>query len=395
MNKIKLGIDLINQKKFNKTLIGNVALLAHSASFNQDLCHSAEIIQTSIGKRLIKLFGPQHGFVTDVQDNMVETKDFIHPYFKIPVHSLYGEVRKPTEDMLSDVDTFVIDLQDVGTRVYTYIHTLNYVLESCLEKKIKVVVLDRPNPIGGKIIEGNILDSEFASFVGLHPIPMRHGLTIGEMALYINEYFLNKKCELEVIKMDGWSREYFWGDINRQWILPSPNLPTWEGTIAFVGSVLFEGTNISEGRGTTRSLEIIGHPKLEAFNFSKKFNEVIRKNNLSGMIARPQVFLPTFQKWQGRVCQGIQLHTTNAHQARPWRVGQLLCREIINELGEDFSWSKSPYEYQFKGYAIDFINGTDKIRHWAETNGELGDLIGIEKAGHAEFLERANSIQLY
>ena len=177
--------------------------------------------------------------------------------------------------MLKDVDTFVIDLQDVGTRVYTYIHTMSYVLEACAKNKIKVVVLDRPNPIGGEIIEGNILTPEFKSFVGLHPIPMRHGLTMGEMALFINKYFHNNQCQLDVIKMKNWERSNFWDDTKRHWILPSPNLPTWEGTISFVGSVLFEGTNISEGRGTTRSLEIIGHPKLEAFKFAKKILTIL------------------------------------------------------------------------------------------------------------------------
>ena len=163
--------------------------------------------------------------------------------------------------MLESVDTFVVDLQDVGTRVYTYIHTLSYVLEACAEKKIKVIILDRPNPIGGEIVEGNILSSGFKSFVGLHPIPMRHGLTIGEMGKLINTHFIQTPCQLEVVKMENWGRDMFWSNTQKEWILPSPNLPTWEGTISFVGSVLFEGTNVSEGRGTTRSLEIIGHPK--------------------------------------------------------------------------------------------------------------------------------------
>ena len=268
MNDLKFGIDHINKTESSKLIEGNVALLAHSASINSNLVHSAQVLKDLLGDRLIKLFGPQHGFVTDVQDNMVETKDFLHPYFKVPVHSLYGEVRKPTKEMLKSVDTFVVDLQDVGTRVYTYIHTLSYVLEACAEEKIKVVILDRPNPIGGEIIEGNILSPDYKSFVGLHPIPMRHGLTIGEMGRLINTHFLQDSCQLEVIKMQNWSRDTFWGQTQKEWILPSPNLPTSEGTIAFVGSVLFEGTSISEGRGTTRSPEIIGHPKLEAFNFS-------------------------------------------------------------------------------------------------------------------------------
>jgi len=392
---VNYAIDILSEPENRKLLTGNIALLAHSASFSTNLIHTAEIIQSLCGSSLKKLFGPQHGFVTDVQDNMIETKDFIHPYFNIPVHSLYGDVRKPTKQMLEGIDTFVVDLQDVGTRVYTYIHTLNYVLEACAENGIKVIILDRPNPIGGEIIEGNILNSTFKSFVGLHPIPMRHGLTMGEMALFINQEFLGSACEVKVIKMPNWKRSNFWDDGQNQWILPSPNLPTWEGTISFVGSVLFEGTNISEGRGTTRSLEIIGHPKIEAFSFAKKFNNTLEKNNLTGMQARPQVFLPTFQKHQGVVCQGIQLHTLNKLTARPWSVGQLLCRELFHLLAEDFQWSTKPYEYQFDGYAIDYINGDDQIRKWVEANGELSDLKKLEKVGHGEFNEKTRAIQLY
>ena len=395
MNDLKFGIDQINKSEYSKLLEGNVALLAHSASFNSNIIHSAQILKEALGERLIKLFGPQHGFVTDVQDNMVETSDFIHPFFQIPVYSLYGDVRKPTKEMLKSVDTFVVDLQDVGTRVYTYIHTLSNVLEACSKESIKVIILDRPNPIGGEVIEGNILSSNYKSFVGLHPIPMRHGLTIGEMGKLINNHFLQAPCELEVVKMENWGRDTFWGATKKEWILPSPNLPTWEGTIAFVGSVLFEGTNISEGRGTTRSLEIIGHPKLEAFKFSQHFNNVLKSNKLDSMTARPQVFLPTFQKWKGEVCQGIQLHTTCNQLARPWAVGQLLCRELRQILGEDFKWSTNPYEYQFDGYAIDYINGSDSIRHWVDSNGSLDELKQIEEDGKQKYIELIEPMKIY
>jgi uncharacterized protein YbbC (DUF1343 family) len=395
MQKVNFGIDQINKSDNLKKIKGNVALLAHSASFNSNLIHTAEVLQQVLGARLKKLFGPQHGFVTDVQDNMVETKDFIHPFFKIPVHSLYGEVRSPTDDMLDGIDTFIIDLQDVGTRVYTYIHTLSYVLEACAKKGIRVVVLDRPNPIGGEIIEGNILLPDFKSFVGLHPIPMRHGLTMGEMANFINKYYLQNSCELDIMLMENWNRGDFWDDTEKSWILPSPNLPTWEAAISFVGSVLFEGTNISEGRGTTRSLEIIGHPKLEAFSFSRSFNELLKKNKLDSMYARPQVFMPTFQKFRGEVCQGIQLHTINKTAARPWAVGQLLCQKLSLHLGEDFQWSTTPYEYQFNGLAIDFINGTSEIRDWVESRGTLMELKSIETQGHDEYKQQISTIQLY
>lgn len=368
MAKVILGIDQINE---NKHLFdGNIALLSHSASVTSDLRHSAIVFKEVFGERLTKLFGPQHGFVTDVQDNMVETQDFHHPYFNIPVHSLYGETRQPTKEMLKGIDTFVIDLQDVGTRVYTYIHTMSLAMEACREEGIKVIVLDRPNPIGGTKIEGPLLDPKFKSFVGLHPIPQRHALTIGEMALLINEQFISP-CNLEVLSMKNWDRKMSWKDTGLTWINPSPNLSTPESCYSFVGTVLFEGTNISEGRGTTRALEFVGHPDIEPFRFAEHLN----KNYTSeGIYFRPQVFLPTFQKFKGEVCGGVQLHVTDQDSGSPWLAGQYLCRELMNILGEKFQWSTAPYEYEFEGMPIDFINGTDQLRFWCEGNSSLSEI---------------------
>ena len=382
MGKVILGIDQV--ENFKDSFIGNIALLSHSASVNSKLTHSAEVFYRLFGERLIKLFGPQHGFVTDVQDNMVETKDFFHPYFKIPVHSLYGETRKPTPQMLENIDTFVIDLQDVGTRVYTYIHTLSLVMESCRDANIKVVVLDRPNPIGGIKIEGPVLNPELKSFVGLHPIPQRHSLTIGEMAGLINEQFISP-CHLEIIKMQGWERQMLWQDTELFWINPSPNLSTPESCFSFVGTVLFEGTNISEGRGTTRALELVGHPEIEPFRFSEYLN---KNYPLEGIFFRPQVFIPTFHKFQNVVCGGIQLHITDHEKASPWLAGQYLCREIKNLLEEEFEWSDKPYEYQFEGLAIDFINGQRDVRFWCEDNSTFNELISMSKVGYQDFKSR-------
>ena len=396
MNIINTGIEeLSKNNQLQKKIKGNIALLCHSASINQCYQHSVNIVKSIFPKQLIKIFGPQHGFVTDVQDNMIETDDFIHPYFKIPVYSLYGKTRTPTEKMLEEIDTFIIDLQDVGTRVYTYIHTMSHVLETCQKQDIKVVILDRPNPIGGNIIEGNMLDHNFKSFVGLHPIPMRHGLTIGEMALLINKYFLKNPCDLDVISMKNWKRDYFWDDTNLPWVNPSPNLPTWEGTLTFCGTVLFEGTNISEGRGTTRPLEIIGHPNIDAFSFSEHINSLLSNNKINGIISRPQVFLPTFQKFKGEVCQGIQLHITNKNIAKPWQVGQIICRELYHLLKENFKWNNQPYEYETTGLAIDYINGSDTIRKWAENNGSIEQLKELENIDQPTFLEQRNSVLIY
>ena len=256
---------------------------------------------------------------------MVETEDFFHPHYQLPVHSLYGETRAPTKKMLDGIETLIIDLQDVGTRVYTYIQTLSHCLASCAEEKVTVVVLDRPNPVGGTIVEGNILEAEFKSFVGLHEIPQRHGMTMGEMADWIKNH-LNLGVDLNVIQMSGWKREMSFADTGLAWVNPSPNLSTPESAYSFVGSVLFEGTNISEGRGTTRGLELIGHPKIEAYSFSKHLNEKLGDPDI---YFRPQVFLPTFHKWQGQVCGGVQLHCFNPASAKMWRAASFCARKFI------------------------------------------------------------------
>ena len=386
---ISLGIE--NLKSFKNEIKGNIGLLCHSASVASSLTHTIDIVLDLYGHRLKKLFGPQHGLVTDVQDNMVETEDFFHPHYQLPVYSLYGENRAPTKKMLEDLDTLIIDLQDVGTRVYTYIQTLSYCLQECHKADLSVVILDRPNPVGGEIIEGNILEEKFKSFVGLHEIPQRHGMTMGEMSLWIKD-LLNLNVDLKVIKMSGWERYMSFRDTGLHWINPSPNLSTPESSYSFVGSVLFEGTNISEGRGTTRALEIVGHPKIEPNSFSEHLNKKLNDPNI---YFRPQVFIPTFHKWKDKVCGGVQLHCLSPGTAKMWRAGQFLCQEIYNHLGDEFKWSQKPYEYEFSGLAIDFINGSDKIRHWVEQTGSLADLKEIEAVNRDAFLENRKQFLLY
>ncbi len=351
-------------------------------------------MQKLLGKNLVKLFGPQHGFVTDVQDNMIETKDYIHPYFKIPVHSLYSHTRIPTDQMLDGVDTFVVDLQDVGTRVYTYITTLALSMQACGKKGIKVVVLDRPNPVGGEITEGTILESSWKSFVGHHKIPQRHALTMGEVAL-LTKKFYGVECELEVVKMEGWERGMFWKDTGLPWVNPSPNLPTPEGALTFVGTVLYEGTNLSEGRGTTRSLEVVGHPKIEPFSFAENFTKKLAKSGLTGQVIRPVVFLPMFQKHSGHACGGVHLHFTDPRSFRPWTVSQLLCREFSNVLGSDFQWRDTAYEYEHDRLAIDLINGTEQVRKWVEKSGTLEELQALEARGLEGYRAQRREILLY
>ncbi|CBW26521.1 conserved hypothetical protein [Halobacteriovorax marinus SJ] len=386
------GIELLSSETHLNKLKGNIALLCHSASVDRNFKHSVKILQDLVGKRLIKIFGPQHGFVTDVQDNMIETEDFIHPYFNIPVHSLYGETRVPTTKMLEGVDTLVVDLQDVGTRVYTYISTLTLAMEKCATLGVKVVVLDRPNPVGGEIIEGTILEDEFKSFVGRYPMPQRHAMTMGEVGYFAKKNF-NIDVDYDVVKMTGWKRDMMWEETGLPWVNPSPNLPTSIGALTFVGTVLFEGTKLSEGRGTTRSLEVIGHPSIEPFKFVDYLNEKIE--NDGSFVLRPVTFHPMFQKHAGLTCGGVHIHPLKQKDFRPWRISQLLCREFKNFLGNEFQWQDAAYEYEYDKMAIDLINGTSEVRHWIERNGDLNELLALEVKGYDAYQSMRNDALIY
>ena len=389
IDKLRMNKDLQDQFK------GNVGLLCHSASIDSNFDHSVQIFQNCFSDRFKKIYGPQHGFVTDVQDNMIESDHYTHPYFKLPVFSLYSETRKPTDSMLEGIDHLFIDLQDVGTRIYTYIYTMTYVLEACANKSIEVVILDRPNPIDANTVEGNVLDLKFASFVGRHALPVRHGLTMAEVAKMHQQYWVKDKANLTIIEMENYDREMSFDQTLLPWIMPSPNLPTVEGCYTFVGTVLYEGTNISEGRGTTRPLEIIGHPKLDAWNFKTKLDTVMNENKLTGFVLRPINFQPTFQKHAGIACGGYQIHVTDREKFQPWRVSQLLCRELYKELGLEFKYKEDPYEYENNFNPVDMINGTDKIRHWYENQGVYSELVNMEESTLPLYMEQRESILIY
>lgn len=395
MSVVKTGLDnLLNKNEFSSKIKGNIAYLCHSASITSSLQFGVSGLIKKFPGQLKKLFGPQHGFVTDVQDNMVETEDFIHPFFKIPIHSLYSETRIPTKENLEGIDTFIIDLQDVGTRVYTYISTLGLVLEACQDLDIHIIVLDRPNPVSGSIIEGNILEPEFHSFVGHYPFPMRHGMTMGEVGIFAQK-FMYPKSQLTIIPMTDYKRKYFFQDTGLTWVNPSPNLPTVDGSQIFPGSVLFEGTNISEGRGTTRSLEIFGHPKIEPFSLLEELNASSKKWNLKGFTFRPLVFFPMFQKHANTPCGGYQIHITDLNLFRPWRLGQFLCHFFYHHLGENFEWNKLAYEYEYDRLAIDLINGSSSIRKWIEKNGDPSELDTLEKTNRDEFMNKRAQCLIY
>lgn len=390
---IKLGLErLLEESDIQEKVKGKVGYLGHSAAVTSQMELGLAAVKKLFGDRLIKAFGPQHGFVTDVQDNMIETDDFHHPYFDLPIYSLYGSTRVPTKEMLSGIDTLIIDLQDVGTRVYTYITTLGLCMEACAGLGIKVVVLDRPNPVGGESIEGPVLEKEWRSFVGHHPIPQRHALTFGEVALLQNKVY-KTNCDLEVVTMKGWKRSMNWLDCKRIWVNPSPNLPTPESSLTFCGTVLYEGTLISEGRGTTRSLEVLGAPGIDAFTFAEQCEKAIKETNLEGFVLRPLYFHPMFQKHSGKTCGGVHIHPTDWSKMDSWHLGALLMREFSRL--DPFRWNDAPYEYETKSLAINYINGSETLKDWVDKKGSFDELRNLGQKGHDEYRNIREDILLY
>ena len=392
---IQIGLENFVSKHFSKAPNwGNCAVLCHAASVDIELNHTLIHLKKVLGKNLTKVFGPQHGFVCDVQDNMVETDHFHHPFFNLPIYSLYGETRVPTDEMLEGIDTLIIDLQDVGTRVYTYITTMSYCLKKCESLGIKAVIFDRPNPIGGELIEGNILDKKWKSFVGHHPIPMRHSLTMGEMAKLDKKVF-TPNVDLEVYEMTNWTRSMTWENCERIWVNSSPNLATANSAAIFPGSVLFEGTNWSEGRGTTRALEIVGAPGVEPFEFAKHLNKQCSEFGIEDIIIKPTYFYPMFQKHKDTPCGGVHLFCKNANNFKAWTFGQLLLRECFHYEGFKFKWNDKPYEYENENLAIDYINGDEALRLWVEENQNAEKLFELEKKNHHQFLQLKEDCKIY
>ncbi len=392
----KTGLDLLlNEKKWQDQVQGQVAYLGHEASVTEQLLPGILGIHKIFGSRLIKAFGPQHGFTTLDQDNMIETAHQMHPSLGIPVYSLYSETRTLTHEMAEGIDTLIIDLQDVGTRVYTYIWTLYQVMDYCAASSIKIMVLDRPNPLGGLHIEGNLPDAAWYSFVCRASIPMKHGMTIGELALYFND-ILEQPVNLVVVPMTNWKRSMTWESTQRAWINPSPNLPRFSSTVVYPGTVLFEGTTLSEGRGTTRILELFGHPKLNPYHLADDLDAWLsKKGQLSGYYLRPTFFKPTFQKFQHVVCGGFQLHCTDTSTFEAWKTMQFCMQFLFHHLEIDPFWNQDAYEYETLGLAIDYINGQPDIREWIEKNGSADELLGMELSGREEFLEKRMSYLLY
>ena len=375
-----------------ESISGRVGYLCHSASVDARAVHGVTGLKAWFGSRLTAIFAPQHGFATDAQDNMIESPHFFHPYFQVPVYSLYSETRIPTPEMLAEIDTLIIDLQDNGTRVYTYIWTMVLAMEACGKAGVKVVVLDRPNPLGGHLIEGNISDLHFRSIIGYMPLPMRYGMTIGEVARFALQHW-NIAVSLTIIPMTGWDRQWTFVQCGLPWVLPSPNFPTPDTARVYPGTVLFEGTNLSEGRGTTRPFELIGHPALPAYAFADYFNQ--QRANDMGAVLRPATFQPTFEKHAGLTCNGFQVHVLDPGTFRPWTFGQHLLQAIYHFMGKDFAWREPPFEYIHDRLPIDLLNGSDLPRQWVENQGSTGELLEIEQGGYEDFLAQREEVLLY
>jgi uncharacterized protein YbbC (DUF1343 family) len=360
------GLDRF-EELWPETLRGaGVGLLVHPASVNRELEPAVKLFQQSEEFRLTALFGPQHGIRAETQDNMIEWEGFIDKETGLPVYSLYGRKRKPDPSMLNDMDVMVIDLQDVGSRYYTYIWTMDNCFEACADMKKSVVVLDRPNPLGALITEGPVLDMNFSSFVGMRQFPVRHGMTIGEIAGYLKSRFY-PSLDLHVIPMKGWKRDMWFDDTGLPWIMPSPNMPTLDSAIVYLGMCLLEGTNLSEGRGTTRPFEILGAPFIDPGGFTEKLTEL----NLPGVIFRPLYFQPTFQKFSGQLCGGVQLHVTGRDRFRPFLTGAAVIRTVHDLYPDHFKWKMPPYEYEAEKMPIDILAGTDRFRRDIEEGETL------------------------
>jgi uncharacterized protein YbbC (DUF1343 family) len=353
---VRPGIEVLLENKKNLINGERVGVVVHPASVLADLRHTADALLDSAGCELKSILGPQHGARGEKQDNMVESEFYRDPDTLLPVHSLYGETRHPTEEMMRDIDVLLFDLQDVGTRVYTFIHTMAYCMQACALSGKRMIVLDRPNPINGRGVEGNLLDPEFSSFVGLYPIPMRHGMTTGELALLFNAEF-RIGCDLTVVEMEGWRRDCWFDQTGLPWVQPSPNLPTVDSTIVYPGSVLIEGTCLSEGRGTARPFEMVGAPFINSKTYAAHLNAL----NLPGVWFRPAYFQPTFQKWAGQMCGGVQIHVRDREIYEPFLTGIAVLSAARHLYPDGFKWREPPYEYEHKKLPIEILCGGRSI----------------------------------
>jgi len=385
---VRLGSDLLLSSGRLRGV--RVGVVCNHASLDRGFLHIVDRLTTADDVRLAAIFGPQHGFRSDVQDNMIETPHRDDPSRRVPVYSLYSETREPTAEMLRGLDVLVIDLQDIGARIYTYIYTMANCLRACGRHQLPVIVCDRPNPINGVDVEGETLVRGFESFVGLFPIPMRHGMTIGELATLFNQVF-NLGATVEVSQMEGWRREMYADGTDLPWVMPSPNMPTLDTAIVYPGTVLFEGTMLSEGRGTTRPFELVGAPGIEAERFAAEMNAL----GLPGVFFRPAVFEPTFQKHARTPCGGCQIHVIDRASFRPVLTGAALIQKFLTSSPATFAWRQPPYEYEHEKLPIDILAGSSQLRQQIESRVHPTQIAESWHADEAAFRRLRQPFLLY
>lgn len=368
--RVKTGLARLFEDQSECLSGKRLGLIANPTSVDTSLVHAADRLLERSDLQLKALFAPEHGLAAHAQDQ-IEIGDSTDPRTDIPVYSLYGPTRVPTPDMLSGLDALVFDVQDIGSRYYTFIWTMAHAMEAGARDGVEVIVLDRPNPIGGEQVEGNLVEGSHRSFVGLYPIPNRHGMTVGELARLFNEEF-GIGCKLTVIPMKGWSRTQWFDQTGLPWVMPSPNMPTLDTAIVYPGGCLFEGTNLSEGRGTTRPFEIMGAPWVDPYRLVSE----LEKEDLPGVRLRPLHFEPAFHKFAGDVCGGVQQHVIDRQTYRPLRTGLAILKVLRRLWPGEFAWREPPYEYEMERPAIDILAGNGRLREQIDSDVPLAEIEG-------------------
>lgn len=390
MSRVITGLDHIREGAGERFKGHRLGLLANQASVDSHLRKARDVLADRLPGHLRVLFGPQHGFGGEDQDNMIETPHARDLSLQIPLYSLYADSREPSPAMLEGIDTLLIDLQDVGTRVYTFASTMLHCLRAAAASGKKVVILDRPNPLGGRTTEGNLLQPSFYSFVGPYQLPMRHGLTMGELALLFNHVYA-LGADLEIVQMKGWKRSMLWPETGLTWVMPSPNMPLWETALVYPGQVIWEGTALSEGRGTCRPFEIFGAPYL---NPARVFAR-LEARATRGCCLQEFTFRPTFNKWAGERCNGFFLHVLTPQTYEPFYTSLSLLQAIIEVHGDRFQWKPPPYEYEYEKKPIDLILGDGSIRPRLERGEGIARITGEWEAENRAYLDWREPFLLY
>lgn len=391
--RVQVGLELLAEREAGLLRGRRIGLLAHPASVTSNLQYAWDVLASVPGVCLVSLFSPEHGLMGTHQDQECVAGEEGASSQGVPVYSLYGEDAdslRPTREMLAGIDLFVADLQDVGSRYYTFIYTLSHCMEACRDAGVEVWVLDRPNPLGGRSVEGALLAQGFESFVGRYPLPVRHGLTIGECARMFNDLF-GIGCRLRVVPMEGWRRSMWFDQTGLPWVVPSPNMPALETAVVYPGICLLEGTNLSEGRGTTRPFEIVGAPWIEPLALARALQEC----GLPGVAFRPLRFRPTFQKHAGQVCGGVQIHVVDRDRFLPFRTGIHILRCVAEMWPDAFGWRREPYEFEGERLAIDLLAGGAWLREVVEGKRDLESCLEQEQAQIRRHLRSRRPCLLY